>query len=626
MCLTAHPELALGDDLAVAAGELAHHWHAAGRLQSLAASVRAGQAAELAHTPIEAQVHYRRALDLWAQVDDAAAIARVDRLWLLEQAAEVASLAGSHHAAVQLADQLLLELDAGSEAERHARILSRRALYSRYDGDPSMSPAATEVLRGGVDSGVTLAAVTRLCGVAYQSALELRYLEALALANYVLAAAREIGGPAELGHALHVIGSLQGHLGRYDDGIGQLHRSLELATEVGDKERIGSTWHNLVEAYVFAGRTEEAATLARQGVADLQDMGLRRTYAALTAGQHALALVALGRWTEADAVGAAVLGGNVDPYFALPLNFARLQLMVRRGDDEHADRLLGDLAESFAGNAYATAVRAGWEAELALWRRGGTRPGRRRSRPDDHRRDRRGELELRLAGVAARRGGPLRLDPCRRRDGRPWCRGRADRKRGAWCRDPPYRAWRRRSAARRCRSTGRSPSPRRGGSTVGAAVGGSVDGPAGRRRRRSVLRGLRPMAGRRGAARHRRPQLEERRRGSPAGGGDDGECAGRRTARCRGRWSGAPRRDRDRRSRDGHRRNLTARRAPACGLTAREIEVLRLIGEGRSNREIGEALFISAKTASVHVTHILQKLNVSTWVQAAIAADRLALG
>ena len=61
----------------------------------------------------------------------------------------------------------------------------------------------------------------------------------------------------------------------------------------------------------------------------------------------------------------------------------------------------------------------------------------------------------------------------------------------------------------------------------------------------------------------------------------------------------------------------------ARGLTAREVEVLRLIGEGRSNREIGETLFISAKTASVHVTHILQKLNVSTRVQAAVAAQRL---
>jgi DNA-binding NarL/FixJ family response regulator len=59
----------------------------------------------------------------------------------------------------------------------------------------------------------------------------------------------------------------------------------------------------------------------------------------------------------------------------------------------------------------------------------------------------------------------------------------------------------------------------------------------------------------------------------------------------------------------------------ALGLTQREIEVLRLLGEGMSNREIGEALYISAKTASVHVTHILQKLNVATRVQAAVAAQ-----
>jgi DNA-binding NarL/FixJ family response regulator len=69
---------------------------------------------------------------------------------------------------------------------------------------------------------------------------------------------------------------------------------------------------------------------------------------------------------------------------------------------------------------------------------------------------------------------------------------------------------------------------------------------------------------------------------------------------------------------DGSGEELEAR-----GLTSRELEVLRLLGEGRSNREIGEALFISAKTASVHVTHILQKLNVTTRVQAAVAAHRL---
>ena len=65
-------------------------------------------------------------------------------------------------------------------------------------------------------------------------------------------------------------------------------------------------------------------------------------------------------------------------------------------------------------------------------------------------------------------------------------------------------------------------------------------------------------------------------------------------------------------------------RRPA-GLSEREIEVLRLVADGRSNGEIGEALFISRKTASVHVTHILDKLGVANRVEAAMAAGRLGL-
>jgi DNA-binding CsgD family transcriptional regulator len=58
------------------------------------------------------------------------------------------------------------------------------------------------------------------------------------------------------------------------------------------------------------------------------------------------------------------------------------------------------------------------------------------------------------------------------------------------------------------------------------------------------------------------------------------------------------------------------------GLTERELLVLRLLAAGRSNGEIGAELFISRKTASVHVSNILRKLGVSTRVQAAALAER----
>ena len=66
-------------------------------------------------------------------------------------------------------------------------------------------------------------------------------------------------------------------------------------------------------------------------------------------------------------------------------------------------------------------------------------------------------------------------------------------------------------------------------------------------------------------------------------------------------------------------------RREQLGLTARELEVLRLVAAGRSNREIAGELFISAKTASVHVSNILGKLGVGSRGEAAATAYRLGL-
>ena len=60
-----------------------------------------------------------------------------------------------------------------------------------------------------------------------------------------------------------------------------------------------------------------------------------------------------------------------------------------------------------------------------------------------------------------------------------------------------------------------------------------------------------------------------------------------------------------------------------AGLTRREEEVLRLLADGLTNREIGRRLFITQKTVGTHVAHIFRKLDVHTRLEAAGRAQQL---
>ena len=73
---------------------------------------------------------------------------------------------------------------------------------------------------------------------------------------------------------------------------------------------------------------------------------------------------------------------------------------------------------------------------------------------------------------------------------------------------------------------------------------------------------------------------------------------------------------------DGDTRRRDSNDRGYRGLTTREFEVLRLVAAGQSNSEIAAKLFISAKTASVHVSNILGKLGVTSRGEAAATAHR----
>jgi DNA-binding NarL/FixJ family response regulator len=77
----------------------------------------------------------------------------------------------------------------------------------------------------------------------------------------------------------------------------------------------------------------------------------------------------------------------------------------------------------------------------------------------------------------------------------------------------------------------------------------------------------------------------------------------------------------------GHMSGDTSRQAdlPAVQLSPREREVLKLLAQGLTNREIARALTVSASTIKIHVEHILAKLGVSDRTQAAVRAIELGL-
>lgn len=72
-------------------------------------------------------------------------------------------------------------------------------------------------------------------------------------------------------------------------------------------------------------------------------------------------------------------------------------------------------------------------------------------------------------------------------------------------------------------------------------------------------------------------------------------------------------------------RMLTGARLRSLRLTAREHTVVTYLADGASNRQIAEALFVSARTVATHVEHILKKFEVTTRVEVAVMAVRLGI-
>jgi DNA-binding NarL/FixJ family response regulator len=596
--LQQRPELAGRAEIT---GVLAWHWFAAhDQPRALAASVGAAHAAEASWAYADALRHLERALELWHVVHDAQRHAGTDLAGLLKHAAAVAVRAGDAARALPLVREALTLVDPGADPVRAGllQMLLGTALdVAGRDGYDAAYEAAVALVPADPPTAER-ARVLAAWGIALM--LKPRYEQARAVCEEVIAVARGIGAVEEELTGLVTLATALAGLGDVEDGLVTFQHARRLAEGTGNVFHQLRVATNLSDLLYHQGRLEEGLATALEGAELARRHGLGRTRGAALLGNACECLIALGRWDEAEPLIREALALESANFSGLQLVAIRAQLDLYRGALAAAARGLRQTDRNLASTTQAqfSSGIVALRAELAL----------REGRYDDAR----GWVAKGLAMIAeadGRRmyGAELYLLGVRAELERP---------------DPDPRgaeALLERLRSELSRSPGATPGYR-AFALLAEAEGAAAD-PGGWAAAVAAFDDLsRPY-----------PAAYARFRQAAAllAAGDREPAAAllREAFQVADRLGAEPlRADVERLARRG-RFDLDGQQQPESnlGLTRREEEVLQLVAEGRSNRQIGEALFISGKTASVHVSNILAKLGVEGRGEAAALAHRLGL-
>jgi DNA-binding CsgD family transcriptional regulator/tetratricopeptide (TPR) repeat protein len=625
--LTERPELA-GASPAMLAAELAIHWEGAGDVaQALPARVEAGLAAERARAFAEADRHYQRALDLWEQVADPGRPAGLDWVDLLTRAAEATALTGTTVRAIGLLEGALKAVDPAVEPVRAAMLLGLLGGHRHTELDHGAALAAYGQAERLLSAAAPSAERARVLADYAHALLESdRRQEATARCEEAIAVARVVGARAQEARALDVLATCLDDLGELDQSIALHLDARRLAEEVGDVETMIETYGTLAYTLGIAGRDQYALGDAREGYQRARQLGLEQATGSYVAGWFAWQLLAAGQWAECDRFTADVL--TADSWNVSDLQAIRVQLLARQGNFASAHLQLDQVRRLSPPNDLDPAWHG--RAELALW-----------------------EGNDEAAGVAVAEG----------------LRWRRATPRSDWGLSPhtsPWYALALRLAADRAeraaasRSADQLANIRRRATPVAAELDQLVS-EVPRAHQPGVLCDLLLAQAELG----RLEGTSDPQRWQSAATAWERLRRPFETAYTRFRQAeallagGAPRQQAETVLQAAHEKTVELGASPlqrqvellaqrgrlhledqvdttvvsevpvsasvSLGLTPREAEVLVLIAEGRTNRQIGQALFITPKTASVHVSRILAKLGVAGRGEAAAIAHRLGL-
>jgi DNA-binding CsgD family transcriptional regulator/tetratricopeptide (TPR) repeat protein len=592
---------ALAADLTLSTGpgEIGYHQAAAGEFDAaLMSYIAAANAAAQIYAFGDAAQFLQSALELWNRASDPAGRAGRSRADLLSHAAEFIALAGEFDRATALARATLSEPEIAAHGERRAEVWRRIAWYRLMASDGPGVFGAYESAAAALESTPDTRSRARLAAEdAMARAIWGRGEEALAQADRALALAEAEGDLGARGLALNARGCVRSAAGDSDDAGRDLEQALDLARSHGTRQDVSRATLNLAATLVCAGRYEEGLALCEAGIDEATSVGLALPYAMICRNTAADALFALGRWPEAVSQVDAVLVLIDVGESARMAKGIRARIAVARGDPDLARHLLSEIPrqgrERDEPQLVAPACLA--LAELCAW--------------SDLFEEGRAAVDAGLDLVAGTDAW-LTAQLCA-----VGMRLEADRCFSARRRRARSEETAARQRAREIAAAAEAVGVQEGttgawldqaGAEFARIAGGDTDIP--QFERWSAVRDRWRALGHRYDEAYAEVRWSEAK--LSAGSRREAETALRRSASVADDLGAAPLAALV----AGVRLRGGLDSLPTVaedGLTPREREILSWVVRGASNRDIAEALFISPKTVSVHVSALLRKFGVS---------------